>query len=237
MTHNPGNEDDTDVVKTRLRDIELELLRQEHRPLILLRNWWSHRHLPPEDDFRTASVVALLWNFFFSPATAVTSAGILTIALLAWQNVLLSQSNEIMRSEANLDGHVAATVVRTVVAPKGDDRCFGAAILIENASSNPFYLSGCWVCLEGNVRFTVPPYHGLIKSNDAILVEYPYFNEPDEPPVITWSQSQVAQDINEDDISHLPIERFEFLGYTDLTTVIADVNTLPNAESTQVRFR
>lgn len=123
-----------DDVENRLRDLEVGLVRQEHRPLALLRNYWEFRKLPSSDARKSASVLALALNLLFSPAAAAGGAGLVTVVLLIWQNYLIVESNGLIRKSLGIGGSVTAQLVNV------DFKTGDLDILVNNSTDGAFVL-------------------------------------------------------------------------------------------------
>lgn len=90
-------DEENSSLSNRVTDIEVGLLRQEHRLIPLVHNVWCRKenYPNPNDPRRNAVVLALMTNLLFSPQALAAGGGLaalLTVGLLAWQNYLLQES-------------------------------------------------------------------------------------------------------------------------------------------------
>ena len=174
-------------METETDDVRVELLRQEHRLIPLVLNWIQYRKEPWSNPRRQASLKALLWNFIFSATSVAIGAGLLTIAMLVWQNVLLVQnnemlarSNEMLAGSLNLDGEASATIV---AASSGENGYLGADVLVQNMGPSPLFLQ------EVSIRFLDDELlkqldltllqKRLISSGDAVILKFDCPQKPD----------------------------------------------------------
>ncbi|MEM9884368.1 MAG: pentapeptide repeat-containing protein [Bacteroidota bacterium] len=98
-------------IEERLKELEANLIEQEHRPLKLLSNYLNRKRQwggDVNDVRRIAASRALIWRLFSSPTSVIIGAGSLvtlfTIYFLWQQNKLIQQQNDIVaRQTEQLD--------------------------------------------------------------------------------------------------------------------------------------
>lgn len=98
-------------ISERLDQLEERLLEQEHRPVAAIRNLICVLPtLPKGDKRRRAIIFSVFWALFFSPggvAVAGSAVAIVTVALLAWQNYLIFDSNQLLLTQIQAEERVA----------------------------------------------------------------------------------------------------------------------------------
>ena len=82
-------------LESRINELELKLLRQEHRPLRVFYNLWSYR----KDPTRHPATVWALFSWIFSPGVVAT-VGVSVVGVLGV--VLAYQANSIITEQNNL---------------------------------------------------------------------------------------------------------------------------------------
>ena len=82
-------------VQERLADLQLKLIEQEHRTVVLLKLFfWDSRDWAEDDRRHAALKTALVMRLFFSPTTAAAAGGligILSVGVLVWQTRLVER--------------------------------------------------------------------------------------------------------------------------------------------------
>ncbi|WP_109300156.1 hypothetical protein [Aquimarina sp. AU474] len=89
-------EDSENEISNKLADLEVRLLEQEHRPLIIIKNFINRRQWPKNDPRRKAVFASMIWRLFFSPAVIAASGGfiaLVSLGVLVWQTTILREQN------------------------------------------------------------------------------------------------------------------------------------------------
>lgn len=94
-----------------LEELEERLFEQEHRPVAAIKNFIMVRPaLPKGDPRRRAIAFSLFWSLFFSPggvAAVGSLVALATLGLLAWQNYLMRDANQLLLAQIQSEERVA----------------------------------------------------------------------------------------------------------------------------------
>jgi len=92
-------------LENKIEELESKLIEQEHRPFVILQNYFINRQKWPKNNKkRSAALKALVWSIFFSPFAIALTGGIiaiLTLATLLWQNSIIKDQNSIINDQNN----------------------------------------------------------------------------------------------------------------------------------------
>lgn len=90
-------------LKEKIEKIEVKLIEQEHRPFVILNNFFIKRKKWAKDDPRQiAATKAIIWRLFFSPTVVASIGGfiaLLSLGVFVWQNALISKQNNFFQEQ------------------------------------------------------------------------------------------------------------------------------------------
>tara|TARA_R110002167_G_scaffold21385_1_gene77784 strand:- start:4223 stop:5434 length:1212 start_codon:yes stop_codon:yes gene_type:complete len=90
-------------IEERVKEIEKNLVEQEHRPIHVISNYFFRKKKwPTNEGLQIASKKALIWRLFFSPAVIAGTGGIvaiITIGVLVWQTKVVIDQNDIIQEQ------------------------------------------------------------------------------------------------------------------------------------------
>lgn len=90
-------------LKEKIEKIEVKLIEQEHRPFVILNNFFIKRKKWTKDDPRQiAATKAIIWRLFFSPTVVALTGGfiaLLSLGVFVWQNTLISKQNNFFQAQ------------------------------------------------------------------------------------------------------------------------------------------
>jgi uncharacterized protein YjbI with pentapeptide repeats len=100
-----------DQIKELVDQFEVRLYEQEHRIGSAIKNFIFIRPTLPQGDKRRRAIeFSVIWALFFSPggvAALGSVAAFSTILLLAWQNTLMRESNQLLLTQIQSEERVA----------------------------------------------------------------------------------------------------------------------------------
>lgn len=90
-------------ILNKIKKVELDLVKQEHRPIKLLKTIFSKNE---NKEIKKAAIIALILRWFFSPVTVAISSSILvggaTIYLMYTQTELIKNQNNLIQQQIHI---------------------------------------------------------------------------------------------------------------------------------------
>jgi uncharacterized protein YjbI with pentapeptide repeats len=135
-------------VDNRLKELEARIIEQEHRPISALRNFFKRKRWANDDPRRTATSIALVWNFVFSPTAVATGGGLIALATLYFfyqQNQTMVQQLESQRAQDQLARRtltISALYSTPPANPRIRKEALSEFVHLERAAGRQLDLSG-----------------------------------------------------------------------------------------------
>ncbi|MDH7444665.1 hypothetical protein [Aquimarina sp. 2201CG14-23] len=87
-----------EIIK-QISEIETKLLEQEHRPLVIIKNFINRNQYEKGDPRRKAIYSSFIWRLFFSPGVMAASGGLIaliSLGILIWQSSIMIKQNNLV---------------------------------------------------------------------------------------------------------------------------------------------